>query len=240
MLMLVDHAWNPATQPMAASWILAMSDEHTRELLQRWHSGDRAAIEVLIARDLPWIAKFVKARIGPLLRGRGETQDYVQDAMLRVLAYVPRFVTGNRSGFRALLARMIENHLRDAHDHHAALRRSPLRECSVPSDSVLDLDRPERSVTQPGSKAERNEQASWVRLAIELLDQEDRQVLLLREWQGMEFAAIGAELGISHAAARMRFQRALPKLAMQLERIRSDRGVFGGGPEPDSANGWPA
>ena len=212
-----------------------MIDEHTRELLQRWHAGDRAAIDALIARDLPWIAGFVKSRLGPLLRGRGETQDYVQDAMLRVLEYVPRFVTGNRSGFRSLLARMIENHLRDAHDHHAAQRRTPLRERPVPEDSVLDLDQPQRSVTQPVSKAERSEQAAWVRLAIELLEQEDRQVLLMREWQGMEFGAMGQVLGISEDAARMRFHMALPRLAAQLERIRFDGGLFAGRPcNPDS------
>ncbi len=224
--MLLDHAKNSATPPASASCFLAMPDEHTRDLLQRWHSGDRDAIDFLIARDLPWISRYVESRLGPLLRGRGETHDYVHDAMLRVLAYVPRFVTGNRQGFRSLLARMIENHLRDAHDHHAAQRRTPLRERPVPNDSVLDLDQPQRSVTQPGSRAERNEQAAWVRLAIELLDKEDRLVLLLREWQGMEFAAIGKELGTTEAAARMRFQRALPKLASQLERIRCEGGLF--------------
>jgi len=198
-----------------------MHDEHTRELLQRWHTGDRAAIEALVARDLPWIQDYVRGRLGPLLRGRGETGDYVHDAVLQVLAYVPRFVTDSRSGFRTLLARVLENHLRDAHDYHAAQKRTPLRERPVPDDSVLDLDRPQRSSTRPGSVAERNERAAWVRLAIELLESDDRRVLLLREWHGLEFAAIGERMGLSENAARMRFQRALPRLAEQLERLRN-------------------
>ena len=205
-----------------------MSDEQTRELLQRWHAGERGAIDALVARDLPWIARYVKTRLGPFLRGRGETADYVHDALLDVLGYVPRFVTGNRAGFRSLLARMIENHLRDAHDHHAAQRRTPLRERPVPSDSVLDLDRPQETVTQPSSKAEQREEALWVRLAIEMLEREDRQVILLREWQGLEFAAIGEQIGIREDAARMRYRRALPKLAAQLEQVRC--GGFGGQP----------
>lgn len=199
---------------------LAMPDERTRELLTRWHAGDRAAIDELIARDLPWITTCVRARLGPLLRGRGETADYVHDALLGVLDYAPRFVTASRRGFRSLVARMIENHLRDAHDHHAAARRTPLRERPVPTDSVLDLDRPAASVTRPGSVAERNERAAWVRLAVETLDRDDRRVVVLREWHGLEFSAIGERLGIATDTARMRFQRALPRLAARLERLR--------------------
>lgn len=211
-----------------------MDHDETRILLQRWHGGDREAIDALVARDLPWIREFVARRLGPLLRGRGETLDYVHDALIDVLAYVPRFVTGDRANFRALLARMLENHLRDAHDHHAAAKRSPLRERPMPSDSVLDLDQRQQGVPQPSSVAAQNEYAAWVRLAIELLDREDRQVLLLREWHGLDFAAIAEHLGIQENAARMRFQRALPKLAKKLEAIRRD-GVGLAGPASDGA-----
>ncbi len=199
------------------------ASDDTRMLLTRWHAGDRAAIETLLARDLPWIRDLVHARLGPLLRARGETMDYVQDAMFEVLGYVPRFVTADRARFRALIARIIENHLRDAHDHHSAARRSPARERPVPSDSVLDLDRPQDTVTRPGALAEQNEREAWVRLALELLEPEDRQVLLLRQWRELEFAEIGAQMGLSADGARMRFQRALPKLARKLESLQSGR-----------------
>ena len=204
-----------------------MSDD-TRDLLQRWHGGDRAAIDALVARDLPWIRGYVQQRLGPLLRARGDTMDYVQDAVIAVLEYSPRFLTDNRARFRALLARIVENHLRDAHDHHMAACRALARERPVPSDSALDLDRPQRPVTQPDSRAHSNEQQAWVRLALELLDVEDRQVLLLRQWQELEFVAIGERMGLSEDAARMRFQRALPKLAKKLDQLRA------GHAEPDS------
>lgn len=201
--------------------------DETRLLLQRWHAGERAAIETLVARDLDWIHDYVHARLGPLLRSRGETMDYVQDAVLDVMHYTPRFLTDDRRQFRGLVARIVENHLRDAHDHHAAARRTPLRERPVPSDSVLDLDGRQRAVTQPGAAAERNEQQAWVRLAIELLEPEDRQVLLLRQWHELEFAAVGERMGLTEDAARMRFQRALPRLARKLEQLRSGRALSG-------------
>jgi RNA polymerase sigma-70 factor (ECF subfamily) len=206
--------------PAAGRSGMDQSDD-TRMLLMRWHAGDRKAIDALLARDLPWICELVRARLGPLLRARGETMDYVQDALLDVLGYAPRFVTDDRERFRALVARIIENHLRDAHDHHSAARRSIARERPVPNDSVIDLDRPSDSVTQPGSIAEAHERESWVRLALELLEAEDRQVLLLRQWQGLEFAEIGALMGLSPDGARMRFQRALPKLAQKLASLHA-------------------
>jgi RNA polymerase sigma-70 factor (ECF subfamily) len=200
-----------------------MASDDTRQLLQRWHAGERAAIDALVARDLPWIVQFVHARLGPLLRARGETMDYVQSAVIDVLAYTPRFVTDDRDRFRGLLARIVENHLRDAHDHHQAGRRNPARETPLPDDSVLDLDVGARPATEPGSRAARNEREAWVRLALELLPGEDRQVLLLRQWHELEFAQVGARLGLSEDAARMRFQRALPKLARKLEELRAGR-----------------
>jgi RNA polymerase sigma-70 factor (ECF subfamily) len=190
------------------------------ELLRRWHAGDREALAELVQREGPWIAERVRLRLGPLLRARAETQDYVQDAMLEILEYAPRFVTGEPGRFRALLARIIENLLRDQHDWFAAKRRALSHEQPLPSDSILDLDRPRDSVTRPSEHAQRAEEQAWVRLALELLEAEDRKVLLLREWDGLSFADIGRQLGLSEDAARMRFNRALPRLAQQVESLR--------------------
>ena len=194
--------------------------DDTLVLLRRWHAGERAAIDALIARDLPWIRDYVHTRLGPLLRARADTGDYVQGAVMAALQYTPRFVTADRRQFRALVARIVENHLRDAHDHHAAERRHPQRERELPNDSVLDLDRSRHAAGLPPVVAARDEQEAWVHLALELLDPPDRQVLRLRQWQELEFAEVGQRLGISETAARMRFQRALPKLAQQLLRLR--------------------
>jgi RNA polymerase sigma factor (sigma-70 family) len=147
----------------------------------------------------------------------------VQGAALAALQYTPRFLTADRQQFRALVARIVENHLRDAYDHHAAQRRHPGRERELPDDSVLDLDRSRHATGQPPVAASRDEQEAWVRLALELLDPPDRQVLLLRQWQELEFAEVARQLGIGEDAARMRFQRALPKLAQQLARLRQGR-----------------
>src|SRR5262245_11241046 len=148
----------------------------TTVLLRRWHAGDEDAVRELLERHLPWIRAHVQRRLGPALRRAGETGDYVQEALLEFLRYGPRFVVSEDHRLRGLLARIVENVLRDEHDRYAARRRARARERPLPSDSVLDLDAACDPVTRPSEVAERREWEAWVRLALELLDPEDREV----------------------------------------------------------------
>ena len=220
-----------------------MSPGETIELLNRWHQGDRDALAALLQRDLPWIRARVGKRLGPLLRANAETVDYVQDAFVAALQYGPRFVVQDVAQFRALVARIVENTLRDQHDHHAALRRGGagpagggggaaggVRVEPLPSGSVLALDPRMRSVTRPDEAAAHNELRAWTRLGLELLDPDDRRVILLREFEGLSFAAIGERLGIGETGARMRFTRAIPRLADKVKQLQAGelRDALGG------------
>jgi RNA polymerase sigma-70 factor (ECF subfamily) len=201
-------------------------------LLERWHAGDRAALDALLAQHLPWLRRYVQARLGPALRARGETVDFVQEAMVDLLRYAPQFVVGDADRFRGLLARIVENNLRDADDWFAAKRRALSRETALPNDSVLHLDPTASTVTRPSQHAERAESRNWILLALEFMDPEDRKVIVLRQWEELSFAEIGAQMGIGESGARMRFQRALPKLARAVEDL--SRGALPGG-EPAGA-----
>ncbi|HEX5051375.1 MAG TPA: sigma-70 family RNA polymerase sigma factor [Planctomycetota bacterium] len=195
----------------------------TDVLLRRSHHGDRAALDALLAANLDWVCKRVHDRLGPLLRAKGETQDYVQDVVVDVLRSGPRFVTADQAQFRALLCRIVENVLSDRWHGLHAQRRAVTRERPLPSDTVLGLDAPSAGTTRPGEAAARAEDAEWIHLAMELLPAADREILWLREWTGQTFPAIATGLGITEDAARMRYQRALPRLAERLELLRAGR-----------------
>ena len=200
----------------------------TMDLLLRWHRGDRAAIDALIARDLPWIRAQVQKRLGPGLRARAETEDFMQDAMIEALNYSPRFVSQSQTRFRNIMVRIIENVLRDKNRWHQARRRAISRERPIPDDSVIDLDNPQESVTRPGEAAQKNETELWVRLALEFLRPDDRKIILMRQWENKPFAEISAELEITVETARMRFHRALPRLGRKIMELRA-----GKSPSPD-------
>jgi RNA polymerase sigma-70 factor (ECF subfamily) len=201
----------------------AAEERPTLALLQRWHGGDTAAFELLVARHLPWLRSYVQRRIGAVLRARGQTEDYVQEAVIDALKCAPRFRIAEEDQFRALLGRIVENVLKDENDRHRALRRSLEREAPLPSDTVLDLDAPRRQVTRPSSAAERSERQAWLRLALECLDADDRKLILLREWESLSFAELGKELDTTADGARMRFNRAVLRLAEKLAQLRGGR-----------------
>ncbi len=192
----------------------------TRATLLRLHAGDPAALQQLLDEHRPWIEAQVRRRLDAALRIEADTQDFVQEAMLEVLRDGPRFVVENAAAFRALLARIVENNVFDRVRYMHREQRDRRRQRDLASDSVLMLDAPARSVTQPPQRAERSEQIAWMRLALELLEPDDREVLRMREWEGLSFVAIGERLGTTEEAARKRHVRALPKLAHKLQMLR--------------------
>jgi len=196
------------------------NNEQTRILLEQWHAGERPALDALLARDLSWIRDQVRHRIGKLLGTKADVDDYVQDAMVKVLQYGPRFVMSDKDEFRALMARIIENTLRN---HAKALkrgRRDPSKERPIASDSILYLDPPKAEVTRPSMVVDRNQRRELLRLAIDLLPPEDGELVRMRDWEAASFGDIATALGLTEDAARMRYQRILPRLARQVESLQ--------------------
>jgi len=192
----------------------------TRVLLRRWHAGDLEARDQLLAKHLDWIRLRVHQRLGPSLRARGTTGDYVQDVACEVLQYMPRFAVEDGDRFRALIGRIVENVLRDKSDWYASMRRSRARERPLPPDTVLHLDLPRERVVTPSSAAHAREQEAWVWLGLDLLDEVDRTTLILRDWQGATFAAIGEKLGMSVDRVERRYRHAFERLALKVKALR--------------------
>ncbi len=200
-----------------------MSTPTVDALLRRSHGGDRDAIDALALRVLPFVRERVHARLGEKLRAKAETGDYVQEALVRVLEYGPRFLVADETRLRALLARIVENVIRDGHDRLVARRRDPAREKPLARDSILALDPPLEAPTRPSVAAARGEEDAWIPLAMGLLEAADREVLYAREWDGRAFADVGAALGVTEDAARMRHGRAIARLAKIVRLLRAGR-----------------
>jgi DNA-directed RNA polymerase specialized sigma24 family protein len=192
--------------------------DETIELLQRWHGGDAAALAKLVERDRTWVEQQVRRRRGEPLRRHGETVDDVQDLMVRALQYAPRFVCANRRQFRGLLVRMIGNVLADK--ARRLDRREPPLSLAAASQSRLHLDPSLTSATGPCEAAARNEDLAWMQLGMDFLDAADRDLVRQRQFLERGFAEIAADLGATPDGVRMRFQRALLRLAGIVQRLQ--------------------
>nr|HET7859730.1 RNA polymerase sigma factor [Caldimonas sp.] len=199
------------------------ADDVTPQLLARWHQGDEAALNQLVALHLPWLRAHVDRRLGPFLRQRGEADDYLQDAIADFLRDGPRFQVRDGDQLRALLARIAENTLRDRNDWFRAKRRRLGTNVTLASDSVLALDPALQRSTTPSRVADRTEVRDWVRLGLELLEAEDRKIILAREYDDRSFVEIGDELGMTANAVRMRWVRAVARLAALLKDLQAGR-----------------
>tara|TARA_R110002096_G_scaffold23703_5_gene75386 strand:- start:1214 stop:1969 length:756 start_codon:yes stop_codon:yes gene_type:complete len=189
--------------------------EQTAVLLERWHGGDKTALEELLSRNIEWIEAFVRRRLGPQLRQKEETVDAVQDACVEILTYGPRFVVPDRDRFRALLGRMVENNLRDKHDYHTAKRRDMQREVPMPSQTVL------RFGETPSQVAARDEHKQMTRLALDLLPPQEREAIVLREYDQLSFEDIATRVGLSQSGVRKCYQRGLVSLASKIKSLRA-------------------
>lgn len=192
----------------------------TTLLLQRWQAGERAALDQLLEAHLDWIKAELDRRLGPRLRQKAETGDYVQETIVEFLRYGPRFTLSNGRQFRALLAKIAENVLRGNHDWWRAQRRDLARERPLAMDSSLDLDPAATVSGSPSQVAIRDEREAWIRLGLELLRAPDREVIVLRDYRGRSFPDIGAQLGKSEIAARQRYLRAVDRLSATVAALR--------------------
>jgi RNA polymerase sigma factor (sigma-70 family) len=209
------------------------TESDTVELLRRWHAGERAALEALLARHIGPLHQFVRTQLaGDLrrLRNEADSMDMVQAAAVRVLEYTPAFIPENGRQFHRLLRKIVVNDLRNRLRAPRVVRREPGPDPGRDpfGDSVLDLRSTAPSSWLPDRAADaaerRIETRAWARLALEFLpDELDRRLVLLAAVEEWSWKEIGAELGWSQDAARMRFQRLLPKLANQIRVLSEGR-----------------
>jgi len=200
-----------------------MEEKETALLLQQWHEGSQDALGVLLECHMPWVRAQVRRHMTPLLRSKGETDDFVQDAVFQFLRFAPRFNLANEAHFRAILLTIARNALHGQYKWFMARRREIVRENPLPSDTRLSLDPPQDRVTTPSKSAEEHEREAWVRFGMEFLYGEDRELLILRKWDNLSFAEIGKRLGVSTDAARMRHNRAVRRLGEKIWALRNGK-----------------
>lgn len=194
----------------------------THALLERWNEGSPEARRALAVRHLDWVEKRVRERLGQHLLRVGDLRDFAHEALIDFMEYAPRFRVASEAQLRGVLARVVENAIRDQDDFwFRAQRRALSQELNLGSDSVIDLGARVRPTTPPEDGAARNEISAMLRLAVELLDPADRKVILLRHWEDLGFPVIAERLGIGLEAARKKCQRALRRVAQLVERMRN-------------------
>jgi len=204
---------NTTPEEVRTSYTTGMTAPSDEDLVAAFQSGDIAAFDQLVHR---WDRK-IQGVIHRLVGNHDEARDLTQEAFLKAYRALGAFKREAR--FSSWLYQIAINSTRDR------LRRRRRR-------SYLSLDE-----VEPGSEAslrdrapsafdlvESSDLARLVAGAVAALPAEQREVVILKEYEGLTFPEIAEALDVPLSTVKTRLYRGLGQLRVRLER----EGIRGG------------
>ena len=182
---------------------MGRSDE---ELVEACQAGEASAFDVLVAR---WEDK-IRGAAYRFLGSEEEARDVAQEAFLKAYRALEGFKGEAR--FSSWLYQIATNLCRDR------LRRRRTR--AAVSLEELEETGPVIAETRPGAHEllVQNDLARAVRRAVHALSEEQREVVILKEYQGLTFLEIAQSLDVPVSTVKTRLYRGLGQLRLRLER----------------------
>jgi RNA polymerase sigma-70 factor (ECF subfamily) len=143
-----------------------------------------------------------------LTRNASEAEDVVQDACLRALKYFDGFRGDQGAGARAWLLAIVRNTAYSARRRQRADALTTEFDETQHSDAVAE-DHPEGVLLQQAAK-------ETLRRALDRLAPEFREVIVLRELQGLSYKEISDVVGVPVGTVMSRLSRARTRLQQAL------------------------
>ena len=195
----------------------------TQELLDRAKQGEAGAVERLLEVHREPLRRMVGLRLDPALAGRVDASDIVQDVMLEVSQRLADYLRNPQMPFHLWVRHIAKDHMIDAHRRHRqAQRRSldreqPIVPAALADHSSLELAGQflDRELT-PATAAVRHELQRRMQQAVAQLEEDDREIILMRHYEQLSNQEVAAALGLTEAAASMRHLRAVRRLRAAL------------------------
>lgn len=189
-----------------------MSDlpvETTVLLLERANAGDTSALDQLVERSLPPLRRWARGRLPQWARSLGDTQDLVQDAVVKTLPRLSTFKAEHAGALQAFLRQAIVNHIID--EIRKARNRQMVADMpNLPDPSPSPL---EQVIGRQG--LERYE------AALQELRDVDRQAIIARIELQQSYEEVAIALNKPNAnAARAAVTRALVRLVELIADVR--------------------
>jgi RNA polymerase sigma-70 factor (ECF subfamily) len=197
--------------------------EETQALLEQIRGGDRQAFERLFGLHQAYLHRLVELRLDPRLRARVDPADVVQEAYLEALNRLSGYLKRPALPFRLWLRQIACDRALKARRYHlGTARRSLGREVPLPERSSLVLARQLLAPdSTPSRELDHRELARRLGQALAQLPQPDREVVMMRHFEGLSNREVACLLGIDPAAASKRHGRAM----LRLHRILFEGGL---------------
>jgi RNA polymerase sigma factor (sigma-70 family) len=182
--------------------------DSTVELLARIRGGDAGAQERLLTRYLPRLRRWARGRLPSWARDLLQTEDLVQEVVLRTLHELGSFQPRFDGALGAYLRQGVHNRIQDeVRRIHRRPRVEEMQDTHVdPSPTPLE-------------EAVGSETLARYESALERLRPEDREAVVARVELDLDWSEMAKVLGKpSPDAARVAVSRAILRLAKEMER----------------------
>jgi RNA polymerase sigma-70 factor (ECF subfamily) len=192
-------------------------DASSQEWLTQARAGSHEALGQALEACRRYLLEIARQELDPTLQAKGGASDVVQEAFLDAQRDFGQFSGTSDGELRAWLRQLLLHHVyKVARRYRGTLKRSAGREISLETTNGGGAHVP-AATASPSMHAMAHEQAEKVRLAMERLPEDYRQVILWRYQEHRSFEEIAARLDRSIPAVRKLWARALDRLQQQMK-----------------------
>ncbi len=194
------------------------SAENTDKLLDDARGGGDA-VDRLLGEFREPLKRMIDARLDPVLARRVDASDIVQDVLLEANTRLKEYLNKPDMPFHLWVRHLAKDRIIDTHRRHRlAQRRSIDKEQPLARPAWADESNASfvahfvDTEATPASEAIRQELSRKLNTAIDNLDDDDREVILMRHQEMLSNQEVAQAQGVTEAAASMRYLRAVRRL----------------------------
>jgi RNA polymerase sigma-70 factor (ECF subfamily) len=191
---------------------------HLRDLLARAREGNDQGIGELLQHYRGYMLLLAAARFPRRLQPRFSPSDLVQETMLKAHRHFSRFQGESEGELLAWLRQVLVSKLATFVEQHVAVAKRDIRR-EVSLAQVDELGEPIRlepvlamSGESPSARVQQSEEAALLAERLAELPARYREVLVLRNMQGLSFDEVAARMNRSPGTTRMLWLRAIERL----------------------------
>jgi RNA polymerase sigma-70 factor (ECF subfamily) len=197
--------------------------DKTEQLLNAARDGDASAAGQLLDRHRDALRRMVEMRLDRRIQQRIDASDIVQEVMIEANRRLQTYLEDPAMPFHLWLRQMARDRIIDAHRRHRASgKRSVDREQAMVAAKTLDRSTVELAgqlcdpELTPAAAATMEELQRRFQIAIESMDDNDREIVLMRHFEQLSNQEAARSLGLTEPAASMRYLRAMRRLRKML------------------------
>lgn len=193
--------------------------DKTLDLIRGIEDGDQAAINRLMERHRESVRRMIQMRLDQAVARRVDASDVVQDVLLEASQRMTEYIRNPTMPFHLWLRQLAKDRVIDMHRRHRGAQRR-----SVDREQVLsNLGSDERSAADlasllrdteltPAAATVRREMQQRFLDALAQLEDNDREIILMRHFEHLGNGEVAQALSLSPPAAGMRYLRAIRRL----------------------------